>query len=89
MLHAGLGRLLQAAMPLECAGWTLTQVQPTETVGNNPSYGMVTILEWQSTSPAGNGTDQLLRQGIGLLLAGGTGMATDLGASSISFTSAR
>ena len=65
-------------MPLECSDWTLTKVQPTETVGNNPSYGVVTMLEWTGPSAGGNGATQLLRHGIGLLLAGGTGMAADL-----------
>lgn len=79
-LHAGLGAMLPHAKPLTIGDWTLAEVQPGMAVGDHPSYGLVTLLDWRSEkNPAAtNGADSTCRVGIGFLLAGGPGMAPDL-----------
>src|SRR5262249_1501917 len=58
-------------------GWRLAEVQPAVTVGENATYGIVTLLHWQSDEPA-NGNMPSVRLGVGLLLARGQGMSRDL-----------
>jgi hypothetical protein len=71
--HAGLGQLLQHAMPLSAGDWTLRAVQPLVTVGSNPAVGLVSVLEWGSSG-------EPLSVAVGLLLAGGSVTPTDLAA---------
>jgi hypothetical protein len=76
-LHAGLGTLLQQIVPLALDAWQLTAVQPTATVGDNPNYGVVSLLSFEPQHPSvGNG--KALTVGVGFLLAKGKGMQHDL-----------
>jgi hypothetical protein len=79
-LHVGLGRLLRQAGPVGVDGWRLADVQPTVSVGENASYGTLTLLTWKREEEGGEGGRAAVRLGVGLLLAGGTGMAKDLAA---------
>ncbi len=79
-LHVGLGRLLLQAGEITVDGWRLTEVQPSVSVGEHPSYGIVTLLTWRSQEEAGEGRPAQVRLGVGLLLAGGPGMSRDLAA---------
>jgi hypothetical protein len=77
--HHCLGGLLQAALPLSCDGWTLAKVQPVLAVGENPEYGVISLLHWKVE----DGTAQVkgphsLKVAVALLLASGPGMAPDL-----------
>ena len=75
-LHAGLGALLQQALPLSLDAWVLTEVQPTS-VGDNPNYGVVSLLSWEH-QPRSDGDGALLKLGVGFLLARGPGLPHDL-----------
>jgi hypothetical protein len=76
-LHGGLGALLQAALPLSVDAWLLTAVQPTASVGDNPNYGVVSLLTWEHPSDTGD-NGKPLKVGVGFLLAKGPGMPHDL-----------
>jgi hypothetical protein len=71
--HAGLGQILQHAMPLSVGDWTLRAVHPLVTVGSNPAVGLVSVLEWDSSG-------EQFSVAVGMLLAGGSVMPTDLAA---------
>lgn len=78
-LNAALGAMLQSSLPLTVGDWSLGKVVPTVPVGENPEYGVVTLLDWKVR----DGADlirgpQSLRVAVGFLLVGGTGMAPDL-----------
>lgn len=79
-LHAGLGLLLQQVVPLKRAEWELRNIQPGVTIGEHPTYGLITLLDWQApgTQPPTNGGHLSWRVGVGLLLAVGGGMPPDL-----------
>jgi hypothetical protein len=78
-LHAGLGKLLQQAGPVELEGWRLAEVQPQVPVGDHPAYGVVTVIDWQPVGDqAGGEPPPAARVGVGILLAGGPGMPRDL-----------
>jgi hypothetical protein len=81
-LHAGLGAVLQQLVSKECEGWQLAAVQPNVSIGDNPTYGKVSVLTWTRPADfAGNGAGgerDILKLGIGFLLAQGNGMAPDL-----------
>jgi hypothetical protein len=70
-LHAGLGTILTPLLPLSLDRWQLTEVQATVQVGDNPTYGMATLLTWSTDGES-------LKVGVGFLLARGTGMPHDL-----------
>lgn len=76
--HAGLGTLLQRLLPLKAGDWTLTEVQPTVSVGDNATYGIVTLLKWKGDAQSGETSGQEVRTAVAFLLAGGPGMAVDL-----------
>jgi hypothetical protein len=79
-LHDGLCRLLNAGSPVSVPGWSLNQVEDSIPVGENPDYGVVSVLDWRAAE--GRSTEQRgpqgLRVAIGFLLASGPGMAPDL-----------
>jgi hypothetical protein len=79
-LHEGLGRLLQAAAPVSIAGWSLNKVEDSIPVGQNPDYGVVSVLDWRAAEDRSldQKGPQSLRVAIGFLLASGSGMAPDL-----------
>jgi hypothetical protein len=75
--HAGLGSLLQKVLPFAVNSWELTEVLPTASIGDNPTYGVVSVLTWKHQN--GSVADgALTKVGIGFLLARGTGMPNDL-----------
>jgi hypothetical protein len=79
-IHAGLGSVLQLFLPLSLEEWVLTEVQPTASVGDNPTYGVVSLLHWQHTKAgarAGSNGD-VEKVGVGFLLARGNGIPIDL-----------
>jgi hypothetical protein len=76
-LRAGLGTLFQQVLPLSLDSWLLTQVQATASIGDHPTYGVVSLLSWEhQQDPNRNGGG--LTMGVGFLLARGTGMPHDL-----------
>lgn len=76
-MHAGFGALLTQLLPLSLDSWLLIEVQPTASIGDNPTYGVVSLLTWTQLSNT-NGSSTPLRVGVGFLLAKGTGMPHDL-----------
>lgn len=74
-LHAGLAGLLQPLLPYSQNGWELTEVQATASLGDHPTYGVVSVL--RGREKPGDSSRAL---GIGFLLGKGTGMSVDLGA---------
>jgi hypothetical protein len=76
-LHAGLGALLQQVIPLSLDAWQLTAVQSTATVGDNPNYGVVSLLSFEP-QPGSGDNGKPVTVGVALLLAKGTGMQHDL-----------
>ena len=77
-IHAGLGSLLQLVLPLDLDGWILHDVQPTASVGDNPTYGVVSLLHWRPRNHTADSNGNSLKIGVGFLLARGTGMPVDL-----------
>jgi hypothetical protein len=76
-LHAGLGSLLQPLLPFRPNGWELIQIQATLSVGDQPNYGLVSLLEWRS--PLGDGDNGTIRTvGVGFLVGKSNGMPQDL-----------
>jgi hypothetical protein len=78
-IHAGLGCMLEQLLPVELGAYRLTHVQTTASVGNHPTYGVVSLLIWQgdnATAPEGK---DAFKVGVGFLLARGPGMRVDLG----------
>jgi hypothetical protein len=76
-LHAGLGSMLQPLLPFAPDGWELTQVQTTLSIGDQPNYGLVSLLEWRRRGdPAEAGGSRNV--GVGFLLGKGNGMPVDL-----------
>jgi hypothetical protein len=76
-VHAGLAALLRQLVPLSLERWLLTDVQPTATIGDNPTYGVVSLLTWEK-QPRSDGEPAALKVGVGFLLAKGSGMPHDL-----------
>jgi hypothetical protein len=70
-LHAGLATLLKPLLPVSLDRWQLTEIQATAQIGDNPTYGVATLLTWSAEGDA-------LKVGVGFLLARGTGMPHDL-----------
>jgi hypothetical protein len=80
-IHAGLGMMLQQALPLEIGGWSLDRVEPTVSVGDNAAVGLVTLLEWRRASESSpEEAAETLRMAVGTLLSPGGGMPGDLAA---------
>ena len=77
-IHAGLGSMLEHARPLELAGWNLTEVHQSISIGDNPTYGVASLLHWQHQQQSTDKNGAVLRMGVAFLLAPGTGMAHDL-----------
>jgi hypothetical protein len=74
-VHAGLGALVKPLLPLSMDTWQLTEVQPTLSVGDNPTYGLVSLFTW---SPPTDGNGSAMKVGVGFLLGKGGGMPRDL-----------
>jgi hypothetical protein len=74
-LHAGLKGVLEPLLPHAQNGWELTEVQATASLGDHPTYGVVSVLRWREQP--GSGSCDL---GVGFLLGRGMGMPVDLGA---------
>jgi hypothetical protein len=79
-LHAALGAMMQAVQPLTIDEWELSgRVEANLPVGENPEYGVVTLLDWKIRDSAESVKGpRSLTVAIGFLLAGGPGMAHDL-----------
>src|SRR5581483_12443454 len=75
-------RLLQQLSATSSSeGWHVGEVQPVVSIGSHPGYGVVSLVEWRPVTGANGSVDSVpgaQRIGIGLLLAGGTGMPRDL-----------
>src|SRR5262249_52740007 len=77
-LHSCFGAALQACLPLGVGGGELVKVEPVQTVGDNPDYGIVTLLDWKVRERESVKGPQALRVAVGFLLAGGPGLPYDL-----------
>jgi len=77
-LHAGLACMLEPLLPLALDGWLLTRVQATTAVGDNPTYGVVSLLAWERRDEVAVNGDSVFNLGVGFLLARGPGMPVDL-----------
>ncbi len=76
-VHAGLGALLKQLLPLSVDSWLLTEVHSTASIGDNPTYGLVSLLTWVQQSPT-DSNGKPLTIGVGFLLAKKGGMPHDL-----------
>jgi len=76
-IHAGLGSVLQTVLPLTVDDCELVEVNPTIVIGDNPNYGMISLLYWRGGNEAGNGA-AVNKVGIAFLIGKGKGMSTDL-----------
>jgi hypothetical protein len=72
-LTRALGELAEAANPFPAPARTLKKVRALETVGDDPRYGFVSVLEFDCPGKAKGQT-----VAAGFLLAKGRGMAADL-----------
>lgn len=74
-LQGGLARWLQLCRQLgvEQGDWRMTRVEDLVQIGDHPTYGALTIIEWQGTTATG-----VQRVGIGLWLGRGVGKPRDL-----------
>lgn len=77
-LHNCLGGLLLNALPLDRDNWTLQKVIASQPIGDNPDYGVVTVLHWRVRDGIVAPGPQSLRVAVGFLLAASKGMAIDL-----------
>jgi hypothetical protein len=77
-VHAGLGSVLQTVLPLRIDECELVEVNATVALGDNPNYGMVSLLHWRDANETDNGAATVKKVGIAFLLGKGPGMATDL-----------
>lgn len=77
-LHAGIGAVLQRFVSTDHDGWQLTDVVPTASIGDNPTYGLVSVLTWRRVGSTAEVDPRPLKLGVGFLLAQGNGMAPDL-----------
>jgi hypothetical protein len=76
-LHAGLTAMLERLVPVTLDSWLLTGVH-TASVGDNPTYGVVSLLTLERRNGLAANSDSGLTMGVGFLLARGTGMPVDL-----------
>jgi len=77
-LHECLGGFLQAADKGALAGWTITRVVATDSVGDNPAYGIVTRIDCQRADGAVGDGPKELKVGVGFLLGLRRGTLVDL-----------
>jgi hypothetical protein len=71
-LHTGLARWLETLVGYETSRWRLKGIAPAVSYGRHPSFGLVTIAEWQGHS------GRLCRVAIGPVLGEGRSMPKDL-----------
>jgi hypothetical protein len=76
--HESLGILLQALGNTNVEGWTINNLLPTDPIGEHPSYGVVTRIDWRQAGGANLEGPKDLKVGIGFLLAVRRGTLVDL-----------